>query len=514
MTRKRIAKEKERSYPCGLCNDNVMQGIKCDVCQAWLHQTCSELSESAFITYSTNNGLIWVCLRCRKLAENSLKSERKQRGKGPVSKPEKALKAQSDTQPIIDDAYQQTHNEVQTRDHRASIAVTHQDIPANVQPKATNRKAGTGQRNDAQTNKWSTVCASGGKQSGQSVKGTSDTQINYIVSKLGNYSSAIESLQRAVGLLQQRYDTELGRNRNVLVHGYPENPSLIPHVRRKAHEALVATLLRHSGMSTQVRWRRTHRVGRWRANATKPRPLLIEFCSQRDRDVFLSKLPLVYAGLDIELHITPDVPITEAARGGPHKTTANGMHQCDKWSIMKPVTVTESRFHILNIQNNAVAGENRKRPPLVTNGVAQLDDQLKTTGNKVPKRKTNQQRAIPNENSLGTPSTPPTNVEDPGKIVAPSQETVRSEGLGTLVSRTFQLKEADRGNSRIPVRITRACIDVTNASPSSDVDATTNNATPSTHDGEAYQSTHEERPNTRAFIRKNALVPREFHPRE
>jgi hypothetical protein len=76
-------------------------------------------------------------------------------------------------------------------------------------------------------------------------------------------SSGLQGLKEEVNRLRLRYDTELGRNRNILIHGFTENTSPIPHVRKKANEALVMTILRISGLLPNIRWRRVHRIGRW-----------------------------------------------------------------------------------------------------------------------------------------------------------------------------------------------------------------------------------------------------------
>lgn len=83
-------------------------------------------------------------------------------------------------------------------------------------------------------------------------------------------------------------------------------------------------------MPPQVKWRRTHRVGRWKKDAPEPRPLLVEFCSQYDRDILLSRLALVYSGLDADIRITPDLPIPKPSRNCPHKTVAFGSSTVNK----------------------------------------------------------------------------------------------------------------------------------------------------------------------------------------
>ena len=70
------------------------------------------------------------------------------------------------------------------------------------------------------------------------------------------------------------------------------------------------TILRNANMLPNVRWRRIHRVGRWIPNGP-PRPILVEFRSQFDRDRLLAKLPQIYNGVSLPLRITPDIKVNE-----------------------------------------------------------------------------------------------------------------------------------------------------------------------------------------------------------
>lgn len=322
------------SFPCKACKKEVSDGIKCDVCCGWMHQRCSRLNKRIFNLYCVESQLIWVCIYCRNVAKEALEVKLKASCfPDQNQKPNKSLSSDVIEPRKNSKTKRERPGCVNTTNDWSSQNLSHVVTASASKPSLLTQSPNrVGQKPQAEATTSSTrpsyrdVLVStltpkrnalnnlkGGKNDkpakSQTMKKAPTVDMN-LVSKLqaevDHCNKDILTLTQEFKKLKLRYDTELGRNRNILIHGFDERVSTIPHVRRKAHEAIVKTILRNADLLTSVRWRRIHRVGRW-LGGCPPRPLLVEFCSQRDRDIVLSRLPRIYDRLRIPLTITPDV---------------------------------------------------------------------------------------------------------------------------------------------------------------------------------------------------------------
>lgn len=327
-----------KSFPCGTCQTEVSDGIKCDVCHAWTHQRCSRLNKKIFELYCRENKLIWVCYKCRSLAKTALRNIAYNPPGTNSQMPERRVTCviSTDTQANLSTA---------DENHRSKMhhKLTEKSNVVHA-PKSNKPKIHMHREEQQQMSMMATTSKDLSYRDALMSKPNTDknisqnlnTELNVIMPKkklkirknrneiveITNLKSAVdsctkglESLTKELNQLRLRYDTELGRNRNILVHGYEEHSSTIPHVRKKAHEALVKTILRNADLLPNTRWRRVHRVGRW-TRGCSPRPLLVEFSSQKDRDILLSRLSRVYERLRLPLRITPDIRDKQATITG------------------------------------------------------------------------------------------------------------------------------------------------------------------------------------------------------
>jgi hypothetical protein len=261
------------SYPCGKCGKEVLgEGIKCDVCTHWMHQGCSKLTKATFILYCREKKLTWVCVECRNLARMAIGCEAKT---GEKSR-QVANNMHSGSKPDKETPSKEGNS---TKTIRACNSLLDNDSREEMQ--------------DSKLEEWTV---------GRKVKEL-QKEIEQVKNGVG---TELNTLKQQLHMMRGRYELATGRNRNVLIHGLPEHSSKIPHVRRKAHFAFVQTLLRNANLSLDVKWKRSHRVGRWRG-LNYSRPLLVEFYSQKDRDLLLSRSKRIYSRVELPINITPDL---------------------------------------------------------------------------------------------------------------------------------------------------------------------------------------------------------------
>ena len=126
----------------------------------------------------------------------------------------------------------------------------------------------------------------------------SHNQLEHLVRDLINKVDTISNLQK-------RYEHNLGRTKNILI--YAPEPEIKEAASRHAAERAVALqVLRSSGVTPLPRWTKIHRVGKWTANQSSSRPLLLGFRSMQDRDRILSKAAIIKAALP-NIEIQSDV---------------------------------------------------------------------------------------------------------------------------------------------------------------------------------------------------------------
>ena len=308
------------SFPCGHCKLEVVEGIKCSVCRQWSHRKCAKLGAGVFRLYCEERRLIWVCNGCRDVARRAVRGTTKA---DVLSQPKRASIVNSATPDQVVGKTGVRLRIPSNTNTRTALPSFTADVPVtetikNKKKKNKNRTRDTKLLPKANMAKppppsvpqtLSTISHNAGKLT--SNKAFPRLEVDQLTHLVNDCVRSVKLLKGEVNELRMRYDRELGRNRNILIHGYPEHSSRVPHVRKKANEALVLTVLRNAGMLHNVRWRRIHRVGRWTPTNSQ-RPLLVEFRSQSDRDKLLARLPQVYAGIAIHITITPDVPAIDS----------------------------------------------------------------------------------------------------------------------------------------------------------------------------------------------------------
>lgn len=322
-----------KSFPCKVCQNEVSDGIKCDVCCRWMHQRCSQMNKRTFQLYCTEAKLIWVCPHCRYVARQALNrnirtssltlagkstnsvgggnTSLSSPGRQPRTSasnfknnlgglPPQSLCQESSTAGSLSDAPMHSSTDSNQKIDTVNIGPkkpSYRDVLVSTLGSKQNRPSNSKGGEDVIVPKSQAKRAKIAKDA---------SAISKLQAEVKDCNTNILKLAQEFNALKLRYDTELGRNRNILIHGYDEHVSTIPHVRKKAHEALVKTVLRNADLPPGVRWRRIHRIGRW-TKGCPPRPLLVEFCSQRDRDIILSRLSRIRDRLTLPLIITPDV---------------------------------------------------------------------------------------------------------------------------------------------------------------------------------------------------------------
>ena len=198
---------------CGvtLCSKLVEDGIQCDRCGRWYHETCSQMLKQSYLLQKKHTELQWICVHCVALAEECSRILMR----GVVS-----LKSTEERKPS---------EEYETK-------------PPGDQG-AKNRK-----------NK---------SKEGKSSKGTEfskpQTGVPMQAPEVKQLQDRIGLLEKQVLELQQSTKVLLGRTKNILLHNLAEPLIRNAKARREADRRHVLDVLRLAGMPPTTAFTKYHR---------------------------------------------------------------------------------------------------------------------------------------------------------------------------------------------------------------------------------------------------------------
>ena len=264
------------------CNRKVLRsGIACDVCEKWAHPKCSGLDPSAFRTYESTEGLIWVCLPCRKSLSDLLN-----------------IPSNSSTDPTLDSPVNTGISNPKLDQLQARVATLESKLLLLTQH----------------------------------------------VSHVANDGRATHmKVENSLADVDAKLDVAIGRSRNVLVLNIPE-PFMGSKKQRVDRDAQhIRSILRAAELPT-AKWKRAHRIGKWSdATCNSPRPLLIELFNQGTRDILLSRNPEIMQRLNGSIRLIPDSTRSLPGCDPPEKSQAKDqVVQVIATKLAEPVAHTGS----------------------------------------------------------------------------------------------------------------------------------------------------------------------------
>ena len=120
-------------------------------------------------------------------------------------------------------------------------------------------------------------------------------------------SSVNAALNRDIVDLRTGVNAATGRSRSVLLLNVPEENLRGARQRRSREVAFLQSVFRAARLPPATHWKKVHRVGKWAGCApAPPRPLVVEFLNQRDRDLLLSRKKEVQFALAGNVTVVPD----------------------------------------------------------------------------------------------------------------------------------------------------------------------------------------------------------------
>ena len=304
------------SSPCLFdgCNKKVVNGIACDVCDRWAHKTCTGLPENVYALLKEVKALEWVCPVCKNSARNALVFN----GGATSPPPTSTLKfAQSQVSPKLGSA-------------GCSVTPCRISKPAQRSPWLKTPPTLVQECSTTDTEGWK---VQNGKRRKKHLQAKPDRKLR--PSQFHNPPKrdiSLEHLVRdlidrvdAIKGLQKKYEHNLGRTKNILVHA-PEPEIKEKASRFAAERALALKVLRSTGISPLPSWMKIHRVGKWVAGQPTSRPLLLGFASMKVRDQILSKAETVKS-------ILPDVDIGSDSPGARQRRSLLPHHAEDSAAL-------------------------------------------------------------------------------------------------------------------------------------------------------------------------------------
>lgn len=318
------------NFPCGLveCGKEVMnEGIRCDICEKWYHQSCSKLIVQAFQLYVVHSILKWVCQECTTKCKESGKvgaretmeindvtteadSQRKEDSPPPRDKENRVDDFEKDESRKngFEDSRSEDNHERNLTEEAADRTVINRmgdvisvsvGIPVSRMKKA---RANIKEKKRPSKGRMATAARFNEMRKGLNndiVEDLRDT-CNRIYKKLEEQEVAIGvlredkmELRKDLERLKKNGDLALGRNRNVVIKGIPEPYMGAARHREKYMKEHLLTLLRQVNIPEHVGVKRILRLGRWMREMNgvelRPRPVLVEFANPRHRDRFLTE---------------------------------------------------------------------------------------------------------------------------------------------------------------------------------------------------------------------------------
>lgn len=341
---------KAHAYPCGSgsCLDNVLaEGIQCDDCATWYHQSCSQLSTVIFKLYCRFSKLQWTCPACkhklRDLHKLNLvdKCNVQDDGTDLGTKCDRKKNINQTCTLASDHALGDSSIQLEAIDVEMEIL----NETKKVLPKVKKVEV-EGLSNKPQPNE-TTLLERPLKRRKKKVNNTKSTQKDgalehletrknmpglktksKIAGRLDIIEEALRNHEALIERFQKLSEVATGRNRNVVVHGIPE--PIIREGRQRDHAVRfhIINLLRIAELPGHTGMKRVQRLGRWNKDATvsHPRPVLIEFSNPRHRDHFLSvaeRIRLITnGGIEIEPDDSGNLPRRKSEPRAPGFNTA------------------------------------------------------------------------------------------------------------------------------------------------------------------------------------------------
>lgn len=275
-------------FPCGSarCSDDVIDGIKCDFCSLWFHETCSKLSRTALDLYDEHKVLKWACPNC----------VMKLKKRGSASPPAVSSK--------------KTPIQVGRKPEDESLA----DKTPRVEPlKKTQMPKNRVQITKATANNNGGLhCKSckgspgNSKDSRRSLEEEMDNQGK----KINELVEVTRILGETITKLTKQTDSAFGRSRNVVIKGIPEPYCREATKRSRELRQHITSILRMARIPGDCEIKRILRLGKWHgpldSQVVHPRPTLVELVNPRYRDALLTAAGDIHHLSNSKFMVVPD----------------------------------------------------------------------------------------------------------------------------------------------------------------------------------------------------------------
>ena len=264
-------------FPClsRTCGRKVAKGIECVTCKRWAHPKCSGVEPEHYAVYASHRWLDWVCDECKKNAREAF-----------------LLKANTSAV-----KGQHMKSVQQSKSTYAEVA-----RPKSPSPKAVKTVTPITYSAEKQGRRHRVI------QPKRKAPPYLDDAFSALTARVDLLSQALSDLK-----LASKSSLSKTRTLNVLILNQAEPFIREARARRDMDRRRARDLLRAAGLSPKTALIRVHRVGKWKDTkdgkvCRSPRPLLIQFKFQGDRDKFLAKSELLSSTTGGQCKIVPDEP--------------------------------------------------------------------------------------------------------------------------------------------------------------------------------------------------------------
>ena len=291
------------------CNRAVANGIECEGCGTWWHKTCSGIRPQTYQKYGQDPHLVWICKTCLELLKTRRNTSKtpgtvaiatpdfpsvnktlaKVNARGSVASRTTAT-AEADVSPLLHTMApgSKTYAQVVGSSPASAIVPSPKILtPKNTRVKVQSKRAGS---------------LVDSHPVGRQDPGKTEDTAPVVLASIARLRKDIESRFAA---LENRNTPRYQIQNNVVIYGIDE-PVFSEHkARYEYHYQKVRDILRLIGMNPGTDIYKVHRLGVFKLGAP-PRPLLVAFKNNLDRDAFLIKGVSLSQRSDSKLKVMPD----------------------------------------------------------------------------------------------------------------------------------------------------------------------------------------------------------------
>lgn len=303
----------DTSSSCPKCNKLVRTNcIQCDACKCWYHRICGKLAIKIFNLYKENGELPWFCPMClAKLSECLKQATKADEPSAPMTTAKIDSKAPigGKFHPLVNSANHSEHSELEeegtvTPPVPPLLKIFPEAAKQNVLRNPKRRVTQKGRTHPPGHQVRSSTLESPNRML------TISNGDNREKCDLAQLRDEHKALWKAVRQIQVDIHAALGRHRNVIIYGIPEEfiSERSKRLCNLKHHAM--NIFRLTGIPPHATIKRLFRLGKWRGQDSAPatpRPVLVEFQNPLYRDKLIAASEMLKTQTKGALSIAPDL---------------------------------------------------------------------------------------------------------------------------------------------------------------------------------------------------------------